>query len=678
MLGIYPKHAKHWQKITFLLLFFVIFLQVQSAHGYEDNGTAFLCHNCSDCQNALNNNNRNIVYLVENITTDTVCINDPANFSNKIFDCMGNRMFSSTGNDLIYSANKINITVQNCIFKTNTGNAGDKFNIRFINVNNSKIYNNKFIDSVTTQPHFYSIRIQGSNLIEVINNEFKNFSTYLYNTVPIHIESSENISIINNTIVNSSVERGIYTLNSKVNIYNNYIKGAYYGIKSIYYNNINIINNTIISNTFGIESSVQDLLLLENNYICNNADYDIYDSFNAYISRKNNTCIKTTHSDDDALWGCKNTCLNFVSIVTFNEKNINERLYFNLNLFNTTCINTLTNINNITSNTTCKNSLIVQVVNETHNISYIIYNYPMRQYFCEVNETVGCKIDALLLRVDKGVYFTFMVLDYNNNPIPDALVTVKRNLKSSYYFTVAQGKTDTAGSTTMFLDTANYFVEVSKPGYKSINFTINPSPVNQIAYVRLGFAGNESYLMNMTTMFTGINYSIKPDGYYQSGDFDIIFSINASLENLQYFGMNVTYKNLTGQEIVFSENWTNQSGGGQLIYHVGNKTGFYIVRAYFKVSGYDEYAITEKSYFVRPGGITISIEGWSDTTKMMIGIIILILVIGFFSKFNIIAGAIMGLIVLAILTFVIPIFPFYWFVLVLIILIALLYMRVGI
>ncbi len=59
------------------------------AYSDDGNGTC-ICSNCSDCNNALNDNNCNVVKLNESILDyNGTCINNPVNWINKIFDCEG-------------------------------------------------------------------------------------------------------------------------------------------------------------------------------------------------------------------------------------------------------------------------------------------------------------------------------------------------------------------------------------------------------------------------------------------------------------------------------------------------------------------------------------------------------------------------------------------------------------
>ena len=72
---------------------FLIFLASGNVFAYniEGNGNCN-CGNCGDCTDALNDNaNCNSKVKLNQNITDVVgtCINNPANFNNKIFDCQG-------------------------------------------------------------------------------------------------------------------------------------------------------------------------------------------------------------------------------------------------------------------------------------------------------------------------------------------------------------------------------------------------------------------------------------------------------------------------------------------------------------------------------------------------------------------------------------------------------------
>jgi len=114
--------------IDFLALAFVvagIFIILSgSVNAYNvEGGGVCNCNSCSDCTNALNDNTLcySQVKLTADITNQSgTCINNPANFNNKIFDCQGHKIEGNGMNDNwpdagIYIDGKTRNTIKNCI-----------------------------------------------------------------------------------------------------------------------------------------------------------------------------------------------------------------------------------------------------------------------------------------------------------------------------------------------------------------------------------------------------------------------------------------------------------------------------------------------------------------------------------------------------------------------------------
>ncbi|MCX7698992.1 MAG: right-handed parallel beta-helix repeat-containing protein, partial [Candidatus Goldbacteria bacterium] len=162
------------------------------------------CNSCSDCIDALNDPNCNIVYLTNDIIDySETCINNPENFSNKIFDCRGNLIDGSFALESsgIYLENKTNATIKNCSIK-NFYFAGILLN----NTNLSNIIFNNISDNGIHIPgRGYSISIFNSSHNIIENN-------YIYNTTDAGIINtlSSNNNIIANNNISYSGDFGIY------------------------------------------------------------------------------------------------------------------------------------------------------------------------------------------------------------------------------------------------------------------------------------------------------------------------------------------------------------------------------------------------------------------------------------------------------------------------------------
>ncbi|MEM4347590.1 MAG: NosD domain-containing protein [Candidatus Altiarchaeota archaeon] len=149
--------------------------------GWNDTGTTgctyscpvvCTCNSCSDCNAKLNSVSCTEVKLTADISDFAgTCIDNPSNFTNKIFDCQGYRIdgASSTSNQGIYLDNKSNNTIKNCLI-------------------------NDFYDGILLYP--------GSKNNTILNNTISN------TTYGIRMSSSVNNTIEGNLIINNS--KGLY------------------------------------------------------------------------------------------------------------------------------------------------------------------------------------------------------------------------------------------------------------------------------------------------------------------------------------------------------------------------------------------------------------------------------------------------------------------------------------
>jgi len=218
-----------------MIILLAVLLCSLSGFAYDDMGSYFGCHNCSDCAAALNNNTYNEVHLVDDISNHAGdCIYDPENFTNKFFDCSGHAIDGDkSGTDFaIYLNSKDNNTIRNCI----------------------------------VTEFYYGIYLRASKNNTITNNFVINNSEgiALY-------QSADNNTIANNTL-NDNSEHGIYLTYSSDNIvFNNTANNNRYGISLEASNNI-IINNTANNNlVYGILLSKPNNVL-KNNTINNNSN----------------------------------------------------------------------------------------------------------------------------------------------------------------------------------------------------------------------------------------------------------------------------------------------------------------------------------------------------------------------------------------------------------------------
>ena len=244
---------------------------------YIESGGAFYCYNCSDCMAALNNNTYNTVYLAANITLSVPekrCIDNPANFSNKIFDCQNNFIEGEGKNNFpfedynsIFINNKENITIRNCEF------GKFPFNIYINSSSNIEIYDNIIRDDYIG----VGIGLEGDSdtagVISIHDNYF-----YRNDNWPILIYNANNSFVYNNLIVESSVgdpvhNSGMYIINSSyTHIFNNTVKDSYgRGIHVLNSNNINMSENRVDGSrrTAGIHFEISDSNTIYKNTLIN-------------------------------------------------------------------------------------------------------------------------------------------------------------------------------------------------------------------------------------------------------------------------------------------------------------------------------------------------------------------------------------------------------------------------
>ncbi|PJC01720.1 MAG: hypothetical protein CO072_00290, partial [Candidatus Huberarchaeum crystalense] len=82
------KYNKFFIVLMLVAMFFVF---SQNINAYTNGETYWGCSDCSDCEAALQDNGHSEVRLTANINNHAgTCIDNPANFNNKIFDCQGN------------------------------------------------------------------------------------------------------------------------------------------------------------------------------------------------------------------------------------------------------------------------------------------------------------------------------------------------------------------------------------------------------------------------------------------------------------------------------------------------------------------------------------------------------------------------------------------------------------
>lgn len=357
-----------------------------------------------------------------------------------------------------------------------------------------------------------------------------------------------------------------------------------------------------------------------------------------------------------------------VLIKVFNERNTSQRIQFDLVLNNGTCEFTRNNIDLFVSefnDSVCTNRTTITISNDSDGG----FTWPARNTIATITNGTDQTINAYLLRDDAGLSHAFIVTTFTDVPIENATVEIRR-LIGSTYTPVASCLTDTSGSCTHFMDpTITYQVVVTADGYQTATFTKQASAISTQTFVKLRSTGVGDNILNLTTAFEGISYSITPASGIQNSTFNITFFISASNGDLSWFALNVTYRNITNRSIPFS--FTNEStspSGGTIIVTVNattNRTGWYDANATFRLTNQSFVTIPIKSYFLTNGTGTAGFDPFTGAYDLnsyqLVGLFILGISTAFFARFGFFAGMVGGLGVQAMLTFGFPIFPWEWF-----------------
>ncbi len=243
--------ASKFLSIELLALIFVFL--IGNANAYTNQGTYFACDSCSDCSNALNDDTLYEVKLTANITNFAgICINNPANFNNKTFDCQG---YTIDGVDNvntygIYLNGKTGNTIKNCI----------------------------------VTDFYYGIYLNSSS-----NNNTLTNNTANTNTFGIHLEFSSNNTLTNNTANTNTFGIALQSSSNNNNLTNNTANTNTFGIYLEYSSNNNITNNTANTNTYGIFLYSSSNNTLTNNTANSNNESGIFlylSSFNQFSTNR--------------------------------------------------------------------------------------------------------------------------------------------------------------------------------------------------------------------------------------------------------------------------------------------------------------------------------------------------------------------------------------------------------
>ncbi|ODS36949.1 hypothetical protein BEH94_03990 [Candidatus Altiarchaeales archaeon WOR_SM1_SCG] len=244
-----------------LLIFGLTFGMCGCVDAYSVDGENCMCENCTDCTDALNDSDCNVVKLGRDIVYEETCIDSPENFNNKIFDCQGHEIDGSKilykGYKGIYLDGKENNMIKNCII-TDCWSG-----IYLKDSSNNSIINNSVNSSI------FGIRLSSSSNNKIIQNSVNS------NEYGFHLDSSPKNTLINNR-ANSNTKEGIHLILSPKNILKNNIANSNnFGIRLSSSPHTLITNNIANSNTHGISLYSSSDILITNNIANSNSDSGI-------------------------------------------------------------------------------------------------------------------------------------------------------------------------------------------------------------------------------------------------------------------------------------------------------------------------------------------------------------------------------------------------------------------
>ncbi len=326
----------------FILIITLVFLTtISKTNAYTDNGSAFFCTNCTDCTNALNNNTYNHVYLNASITNysgTSNCIDDPINFSNKVFDCQGYTIdgIGQSSIRAIYLTNKNNNTIKNCtitdfgygihfknsVLNNMTNNIFQNINytgVWLYNTSNNLINNNTFEDITHNSAPAVTLDWHSDNNT-IANNTLNN----VYRGIFIGWLSNNNI--FTNNIIKNNNNHAFYLSNCNNNTFeNNTINTTTSGGDGFYisYSNNNTIKvNTIMKEYIGISQDSSTYNTITQNTINNNTAQGIWVGSSSNNNNITNNTIRYNGGNGIDVYSSSNNLLRYNTVIYNGENGI--------------------------------------------------------------------------------------------------------------------------------------------------------------------------------------------------------------------------------------------------------------------------------------------------------------------------------------------------------------------
>jgi hypothetical protein len=346
----------------------------------------------------------------------------------------------------------------------------------------------------------------------------------------------------------------------------------------------------------------------------------------------------------------KNGCLYNMNVSCYNESSTSQQIYYNLILTNTTASQTFSSIQNWTSNEHCNGSTPMNSV--TASISNTSF-YGPRTYYAVVDSTHSKNLTAYLLPLSDlwEIDVTILVKNELGGVIPNAVVTMMKSINGGYV-TVAQDTSDGGGQTYFNLDKQTaYQLIANATGYDQYSVTFQPT---QSIYT-ITLTSNQSYNTSLVNdSMWGIFWNMTPRNYMVTGVQNFNFSIYCSNDDLEFWGMNITYNG----SLQFTTNQTDSAGGfvnytmntSQVEGNGINVTIFFkrINYPYFDPTyKYWGYSIVASDYSLVAAMANVGNSALSPVTKGIIAIVLIVCVMGYVAtSVSFSGGVVLGLLMM--------------------------------
>ncbi|PKP59426.1 MAG: hypothetical protein CVT88_05535, partial [Candidatus Altiarchaeales archaeon HGW-Altiarchaeales-1] len=494
--------------------------------------TAGICtintgENCTCINQALNDANCNEVRMQSDIINwSGTCIDNPAGFNNKVFDCQGHTI---DGDDIgtdygIYLDGKTENVIKNCMV------SDFKYGIRFSYSSNNTITNSTINSNWDTGIFLFTS--SNNNLSDNIVNS---------NSYGIDLFNNSNFNKISNNRIFNNSDIGIEVSNQGFGY------GFGYGDGNA---NNTIEGNNISSNGIGIYSQ-NSTSTINNNYVCGNTNLDFNSSDWLSSSGDNNTCNNSNGwNDTSSMNGCSWLCgkTKIYGHIIDSETNMSIQ-------------NTLVELY-----TKCTPSGIL--INSTHTNSSGYFEFTLEQgnYCIKVSKEeyipntmsiliYGGDHTNLTISLAKSTYLEVCVYDDSEMPVTPLNDTLVKIYNGSIL--ISSNNTNASGCVRFFsLASGNYTFYAEKEGHinNSSTYSYNNDSYGAI-YISLRpmpdlYVGASMPLSGKQNQEISINLTVKNDAgiYVQelknvSVLFKVVLNGTIIINETKYINMSNKYFN---------------------------------------------------------------------------------------------------------------------------------------